>query len=136
MTIDEAYHEGFARALSDALEKWDWKVQMQPVVGSTRPDLVLNDPEGETYIVEVKTGPNASHFGSVAQVAAFRRAAEDSLGGSIKAYLVLPEAADAQLQSIGEDFDVQVVANEAADATEAAQDFATKLLGPADLRPG
>lgn len=116
-----------ARELGLALGRDDWSVQEQPALGTVRPDLLVRDAGGHEYLIEVKSGPNANHFGTIARVAAFRDAAQSSLGQPVKAFLVLDQPPTAELAQVGDDFDVEVVGSESDDAAAVAQEVADRL---------
>jgi len=60
-----------AHKARELFEEVEWTVEEEPQVGAMRPDLVVQSPNGATYVVEVKAGQGSAHFGSVAQVATF-----------------------------------------------------------------
>jgi hypothetical protein len=103
-------------AVAEALGESDWKVEISPVFGTVTPDLYVTDPSGEaSYVVEIKSGDNATHAGSVAQVAAFRDAAASSQGGAPEAVLLVVGDNEDEMGRLGEDFGVSVVESGSSD---------------------
>ncbi|HEX4806274.1 MAG TPA: hypothetical protein VFU94_10250 [Conexibacter sp.] len=64
------------KAVADALADAGWSVEKQPVLGTVRPDLLVESPQGDQIIVEVKAGKAPVHFGVIAQLAAYPKLAE------------------------------------------------------------
>lgn len=63
--------------LADTLEAVGWRVETEPRLGRLRPDVVAEDKNGRSYVIEIKVGRAGSHFGAVAQAAQQARVAQD-----------------------------------------------------------
>jgi methylmalonyl-CoA mutase cobalamin-binding subunit len=108
-TVPHSKHYDFTHAVADALRETKLEVREQPIVGSMRPDLVVADPEGHTVVIDVKTGPGADHFGSIAQVAKYRKALQSTLPGGVAAMLVIGGEIPEGFESTARDLGVDVV---------------------------
>jgi hypothetical protein len=85
-------------------------VEEEPLVGATRPDLVLRSPEGATYVVELKVGRGSAHFGSLAQVATLKEQYEDARAvKGVKGMLVTNMTTQESLVKAAKSLDIQVV---------------------------
>ncbi len=71
------FEKSAAHRAKELFEKAEWIVEEEPRVGATRPDLVVQSPDGATYVVDLKAGRGSAHFGSVAQVATLREEYQD-----------------------------------------------------------
>lgn len=100
-----------ASKTKELFEKAEWVVEEEPLVGTTRPDLVLRSPEGATYVVELKVGRGSAHFGSLAQVATFKEEYEDARAvKGVKGMLVTNMTAQESLVKAAKSLDIEVVA--------------------------
>jgi hypothetical protein len=114
--------------LAGDLRHRPWSVTAEPVFGSTRPDFLVEDGKGNAYIIEVKLAPGGAHFGSVAQIAAFREAAAAKLPqDSVGAMLVLVGQDAQELQSTGQDYGVQVIGTSSNVPSEVAKTVVESL---------
>ena len=86
-------HEELVDYVSDLLTEWEWTVNREPRVGTVRPDLVAEAPDGTAYVVEIKTGGDAGHLGSLGQIETFRNALEAEIGREPDALLLLADDA-------------------------------------------
>ncbi len=61
------------RQVAAHLERKGWRVQMEPMIGMMRPDIVAQSPEGDTYVFEIKVGPTggSATFSDLAQANAY-----------------------------------------------------------------
>ena len=57
--------------VATSLEKQGLGVEIEPVIGSTRPDIVATVQDGPAYIIELKTGDGPAHFSLIAQLLNF-----------------------------------------------------------------
>jgi len=122
---DEAPMRDFlAAALRDAR----WHVEPEPVLGSSKPDFLLFDDSGNTLVVELKRAPHGVHFGSVAQTAAFRDAAESALDKDVDALLVIVGADAHELEAAGRDYRVEVVGSASSAPADVADAVRSRLL--------
>jgi RecB family endonuclease NucS len=89
-------HDQLMGAVAETLREGAWDVQLEPIVGTVRPDLVARGPSGQTYVIEVKQADTAAWLGAVAQVEAYRNALAEECGDDAKGLLVMvgdtPEA--------------------------------------------
>ena len=100
-----------ASRTKELFEEAEWAVEEEPVIGATRPDLVLRSPEGATYVVELKVGHGSAHFGSLAQVATFKEEYEDARAvKGVKGMLVTNMTTQDSLVEAAKSLDIQVVA--------------------------
>jgi hypothetical protein len=114
--------------LAAVLRDAGWQVEVEPVLGSTRPDLLLSDDYGNTIVVELKRAPHGVHFGSVAQTAAFRDAAESALGRDVGAMLVILGTDAHELEAAGRDYRVEVAGSASSAPADVADIVRTRLL--------
>src|ERR1700730_9774061 len=77
---DEGTHDKVVQALEDGLRGQRWQVEEEPLIGTVRPDLVATDPNGVSYVFEVKAEAAEAHLGAVAQVEAYRDSFRQQLG--------------------------------------------------------
>jgi len=112
-----------AASLSDAR----WHAEAEPILGSTRPDLLISDDRGNTLVVELKRAPHGVHFGSVAQTAAFRDAAASVLGRDVAAMLVIVGADAHELDATGRDYGVVVVGTTSSEPADVAEAVRSRL---------
>jgi Restriction endonuclease len=110
-----AVGRGVAKIVADAFRASDWTVQEEPIIGGVQPDLLASDPAGDrSYVVEIKSPGEAGHFADVAQVAAYRRAAQAALGREVGAILVIEGDASANTAEAARELGVTLVAADAA----------------------
>ena len=55
----------FVAAISDELRKMRWHVQLNPRVGSWRPDLIAGSPSGPIFVVECKFTRSEVDFSTI-----------------------------------------------------------------------
>jgi hypothetical protein len=68
-----ALEQAVVRALQDA----GWSVDPTPIVGNRQPDLIATSSEGRAVLAEVKASKSPVSAATIAQIAAYRRAAEE-----------------------------------------------------------
>jgi len=57
--------------VATSLQEQGLGVEIEPVIGTTRPDLVATVQGGPAYIIEFKTGDGRAHFSLIAQLLTF-----------------------------------------------------------------
>lgn len=102
-----------------------FEVEVAPRVGTIRPDLIVHDSDGHQYVVEVKAGSAAEHFGSVVDVGRHRDAAKafrhkDDVSG----LLITAGTEPGDLAQVGMDFSVDVLGTSSSDASAIASTIA------------
>lgn len=96
--------------------------------GTTRPDLVARDPQGRYYVIEFRFESAAPlHFGRLAQVDGYRKLAQTTLGGPVRAVLLYSGRADPTVLADAESLKVDLVSVDAADPSVVADELATHL---------
>lgn len=93
-------HDEAVQALEDALRSQRWQVEEEPLIGTVRPDLVATDPNGTSYVFEVKAEAAEAHLGAVAQVEAYRDSLRQQLGREARGVLVLVADAPKELDDV------------------------------------
>jgi len=60
--------------VATSLQRRGMGVEIEPVIGSVRPDIVATVEDGPVYIIELKTGDGSAHFSLIAQLLNFASA--------------------------------------------------------------
>ncbi len=115
------------RAIGTELSAKGWSVKEQPTVGATRPDFVLTSPTGQVIVLEIKSPQSGVHLGAVAQVAAFKDAARESFGDSVRAMLAVPGDSAEALDQPARDFDIEVFGSSTTEPRAFASEIAARL---------
>jgi hypothetical protein len=102
-------HRDLVEQVSSLLTDWNWHVRREPQVGTVRPDLVAETPDGKAYVIEIKTDVDDAHLGSLAQVETFKNALESELGYEPEAVLLLADEAPEKLRYVADDVGVKIV---------------------------
>ncbi len=103
-----ATHAQVVDAAANVLRSSSWQVQQEPVIGTMRPDIVARDPDGKTFVFEVKAGKQDAFLGAVAQVEGYRdRLAEG--GNDAQGVLVLAGDAPSELDAVARSAGVALV---------------------------
>jgi RecB family endonuclease NucS len=103
-----ATHEQVVDAAAKVLRDSSWQVDREPVVGTMRPDIIARDPDGKTYVFEIKAGKQNAFLGAVAQVEGYRdRLAEG--GQAARGVLVLAGDAPSELDDVARSAGVALV---------------------------
>jgi RecB family endonuclease NucS len=103
-----ATHEQVVDVAANVLRNSRWQVEQEPVVGTMRPDIIARDPDGKTYVFEVKAGKQNAFLGAVAQVEGYRdRLAEG--GKTAQGVLVLAGDAPSELDDVARSAGVALV---------------------------
>src|ERR1022692_701416 len=68
----------FVAAISDELRKMRWHVQLNPRVGSWRPDLIAGSPSGPIFVVECKFTRSEVDFSTTPVRGIVERVSRDS----------------------------------------------------------
>jgi RecB family endonuclease NucS len=113
--LSKPSHDAIVSAVNKALELPGWTVEVEPIVGNVRPDLVARGPDGTTHVIEVKQGGLEANLGAVAQVEAFRNAVAEHRGGMAKGMLVVAGEPPEDLDAAAERADVELVYTESAE---------------------
>jgi hypothetical protein len=123
-----AVARGVAEIVADTLRASHWTVEEEPIIGGVQPDLLASDPAGDhSYVVEIKAPGEAGHFADVAQVAAYRRAAQAALGRNVGAILVIEGDASANTTEAARELGVTLLATDAAHPDGAAAALVSHL---------
>jgi hypothetical protein len=70
------------------LDALGWNVEKEPLLGTLRPDVVAQSPDGTVYLIEVKLGNGSAHFSALAQVTAMKEALETQTNKPIHPVIV------------------------------------------------
>jgi RecB family endonuclease NucS len=123
-----ATHEQVVDAAAKTLRGSDWVVEQEPVVGTMRPDIIAHDPEGTTYVIELKTGKQNAYLGAVAQVEGYRdRLAEQGL--IARGVLVLAGDAPSELDDVAKSAGVELVRATSGSPTDIGESLSALLAG-------
>jgi hypothetical protein len=97
-------------ALDDASQRMNWHTQTEPLITRFRPDLILVDPSGTTFVVEVKFGQGATHFGSLAQLDTVRDAYQTHIGANkVRAVMVTDVDVDDSFKLLANQTGIQII---------------------------
>jgi len=119
---------GVAEIVAEALRARHWTIQEEPIIGGVQPDLLASDPQGgRSYVVEIKSPGEAGHFADVAQVAAYRRAAQAALGRDVEAILVIEGDASENTAEAARELGVTLLAADPAHPEYAAEALVSHL---------
>lgn len=116
-------HDQLLSAVQEVLVGEKWDVDREPIVGTARhgpgacgslpgavrPDIVAREPDGATYVIEVKQGEWEANLGAVAQVETFRNVVAREFGGEPKGLLVIAGEAPKELRAVARSADVELV---------------------------
>jgi RecB family endonuclease NucS len=108
-------HDQLVSAVNSVLDLPGWEVQREPVIEGVRPDIVAREPNGTTFVIEVKQGDLEANLGAVAQVEAFRNAVAEQSGGDTRGMLVVAGDAPEELDVVARSAGVQLVRTESGD---------------------
>jgi hypothetical protein len=104
-----ATHDQLLESLSTLLESWSWRVEREPHIGTVRPDLVAEDPEGRPYLFEIKTGGYQGHLGALGQVETFRNALKAEIGREPTVLLLVADDTPEELSQVARDVGVTLL---------------------------
>lgn len=99
-------HASLVHMLADRLVANGWKVNVEPLVSTVRPDLVATKAGMAPHVFEVKA--HSAHLGGVAQVEAYRNVLEAQSGASSQAVLVVVDDAPSQLEAAAEGAGIEI----------------------------
>jgi RecB family endonuclease NucS len=102
-------HEMLIGSLVDLLDSWSWKVDSEPQIGIFRPDILAFAPDGEPYLIEVKTGGHQGHLGALGQVETYKNAFREAQGREPNAVLLVAGETPAELQGVAHDIGVTLI---------------------------
>jgi RecB family endonuclease NucS len=123
-------HDGMVKAVNEALDLEGWQVEVEPIVGNVRPDIVAREPnDGMSYVIEIKDGDLEANLGAVAQVETFRNAVAEHRGGAVKGMLVVTGEAQQDLSAIARSANVELVQAESSDTAEVLESLKRAGLG-------
>jgi hypothetical protein len=98
------------------------------LAGPTRPGLLARDPQGQYYVIEFRfESASPLHFGRLAQVDGYRKLAQTTLGGPVRAVLLYSGRADPAVRADAESLDIDLVSVDAADPGVVADELARHL---------
>lgn len=94
-----------------ALAKMKWVVRKreESETGSGRHDLVVTDPNGKVFLIELKGGEEPMHFGTIAQVERSARLLSETEGGTVTPVLLTSQNVRASLSELADEVGVRVV---------------------------
>lgn len=107
--VDVEAHDELLDYVAKLLDEWEWTIRKDPQVGTVRPDLVAESPDGEAYVFEIKAGADEGHLGTLGQIETFQIALESELGRKPNAVLLLSSDAPNKLQQIADDVGVTIL---------------------------
>jgi hypothetical protein len=103
--------------------KWTVRKREESETGSARPDLVVTDPNGKVYLVELKGGEEPMHFATIAQVERTARLLSENEGETVTPVLATSQDVRPSLSELAGGVGVQVV-----DATGSDQEAADSVV--------
>jgi hypothetical protein len=132
LTPDEAERQ-FIDVLHEHLAG-PWEFQDRPIAGSVKPDVVVQGPEGNLVVADIKFGEAAAHFGSLAQVASYVNLLHLSTGRPVRGFLVTDQAIPPTIAEAADRLGVNIVSGEPDDVRSRstrglAFNFLTRFAG-------
>ena len=124
-------HIGAALAanVANILIGLNWKVVLERLSANraATSDIVATDPEGRTYVIEVKLGQGRTHFSEVAQVESLARdlRSEDK-SSSVTPILLTTREVPASIKGAAQKVGVEIV-EASGDSTDVADTVVTYL---------
>jgi hypothetical protein len=94
-------------------------------VGDAEADFVIERPGAETFVVDVRTGREASRLGWIAQLARYHDLFRDTHGSDVVPILVAVGPDAIALTEAGSDFGVEVIAGD--NVTTVADALASRI---------
>lgn len=122
-------------AVVAALSNSPWKVILEKVVGSrgVKPDIVIEDADGESYVVEVKLGQGTAHFSDIAQAeSAASGLTEEKRSAGVTPILLTNREVPDKIREVANDVGVTIV--EASGTGEQVAEALVKYLGDRNPR--
>lgn len=106
----------------------DWKILVQPTIGSIRPDLLLTSPKGANIVVEIKNASGTVHISDIAQADLYRQTAASLFGKSFAGTALLTnQHLSTRLNSVARSADIDVVGLDSKNLTKTVRDFSQYL---------
>jgi hypothetical protein len=90
-------------------KKWTVRQPEESKTGSARPDLVVTDPGGNVYLIEVKGGGEPMHFASIAQVDQTARVLSKQEAKTVTPVLLTSQDVRGNLSNVAGEVGVHVV---------------------------
>src|SRR5262249_39046036 len=112
--------------LAQALAASKWKIRRGEGEGSARPDLILTDPNGKVYLIELKRGEDPTHFATIAQVERAASRLSEQEGEEVTPVLLTTQSVDQGISNLADKVGVEVV--KASDSTEDAAESLVQRL--------
>jgi hypothetical protein len=105
------------QALAEGLARSGWNVEVEPVIGTVRPDVLAVGPSGDALVAEIKTSREPLHFATIAQVAGFGSLARKLRGlDRVRTIVLALGPVGASARRAAEEAGVEVVAPEVTEA--------------------
>lgn len=122
-------HDVMVSALNKVLDGEGWQVEVEPIVGNVRPDIVAREPSGISYVIEVKGADLEANLGAVAQVETFRNAVAEDRGEEVKGMLLVTGEPPEGLDAIARGANIGLVRAESSDTTDLLESLRQAGLG-------
>jgi RecB family endonuclease NucS len=116
--------------LVNTLRSLNWGVRRRgdSEIGSPRNDLVVTDPSGKVYLVELKEGEDPVHFASIAQLERTARLLSEREGGNVTPVLLTNQAVRQAISQLAEEVGIQVVESPESESDQEAAASVIQVL--------
>ena len=120
------FHDRLVATIVELLKEQNWTVEEEPRLGGLRPDIVARNPDGDSYVFELKTDPAQADLGAVAQVETYRNSLAERDDGA-KGVLVVTADAPTELNVVAAHAGVELVLPSAEDPIAFKSSLAAQL---------
>lgn len=98
-------HDRIVTSIEAVLRQQNWQVEREPAADAIPADIVAREPNGATYVIEVKRGAAEANLGAIAEVETLRDVVAKKTGEDAKGVLVIagevPDELDAAAANAG-----------------------------------
>jgi hypothetical protein len=119
-----------AGLLVQALRGLKWRVRQgaDGETGAPQADLVVTDPNGKVYYVELKDGEDPMHFATIAQIEQSARLLSEREGGRVTPILVTNQAVRQVISQLAGEVGIQVVQSPESESDQEAANSVIQAL--------